>query len=128
MKIVLNVSNRVINLCIIFILIIFNSCKQGGDNERNTILQYSVSMSESSNHLFHVVLNCKGLKGDTIDFMVPWWMPGYYRIMNYQDGVKNFSVNSPILDFSIRNATENRKSLADVIRRQIILAAFLIPD
>jgi len=64
------------------------------DKEATPFIQYSVSMPEPSNHLFHVTLFCSGLKEDTIDFKMPRWMPGYYQIMEYPDEVRNFSANS----------------------------------
>ncbi len=60
----------------------------------NPELQYSVSMDEPGNHLFHVTLLCKGINGDTIDFKMPQWMPGYYQIMDYSKEVKNFSAKT----------------------------------
>ena len=87
-------SNSVLKVCIFLALTALTSYSEDDGNVVNTLLQYSISMPEPSNHLFHVVLNCKGLKGDTIDFKMPRWMPGYYQIMDYSDGVKNFSVNS----------------------------------
>jgi predicted metalloprotease with PDZ domain len=56
-------------------------------------MQYSVSMPEPSNHLFHITLVCSGFKEDSLNFSMPEWMPGYYQIMNYSDEVKNISAS-----------------------------------
>jgi predicted metalloprotease with PDZ domain len=55
------------------------------------LLQYTVSMPDPANHLYHVELDCSGWTTDTIDFKMPQWMPGYYQIMEYSKEVKNFS-------------------------------------
>ena len=51
----------------------------------------TVSMPQPGNHTFHVVFRCDGLKGEMRDFKMPAWMPGFYRIMDYQKFVTNFS-------------------------------------
>jgi predicted metalloprotease with PDZ domain len=53
-------------------------------------MQFTVSMSDPNNHLYHVELRYDGMKSDTIDFKMPAWTPGYYRIMNFAQNVKNF--------------------------------------
>ncbi|HOU96232.1 MAG TPA: hypothetical protein PLN06_06355 [Bacteroidales bacterium] len=40
------------------------------------------------------MLNCKGIKYDTIDLKMPQWTPGYYQIMDYYKEVKNLSAGS----------------------------------
>ena len=52
---------------------------------------FTVSMERPSRHYYHVVLRCDGLTGETQDFKMPVWMPGYYRIMDYPKDVVNFS-------------------------------------
>ena len=82
--------NELTWLCLLIAITVLPSFIGGNENDENPILQYSISMDEPGNHLFHVTLDCKGLKGDTIDFKLPQWMPGYYQIMNYSGEVKNF--------------------------------------
>jgi predicted metalloprotease with PDZ domain len=60
----------------------------------NPLLQFTISMPDPANHLFHIDLTCKNMKWDTIDFKLPRWMPGYYQIMEYSNEVRNFSANS----------------------------------
>lgn len=54
-------------------------------------LSFTVSMNEPSNHLYHVVFNCSGIKQDSIEFKMPQWTPGYYQIMNFGNNVQNFT-------------------------------------
>ncbi|HLJ46757.1 MAG TPA: PDZ domain-containing protein [Bryobacteraceae bacterium] len=51
---------------------------------------FTVSMDRPADHYYHVQLRCDGLNGDTQDFKMPVWMPGYYRIMDYSKDVVNF--------------------------------------
>jgi predicted metalloprotease with PDZ domain len=59
----------------------------------NPLMQYTISMPEPANHVFHIDLTCKNMNRDTIDFKMPQWMPGYYQIMNYSREIKNFSAS-----------------------------------
>jgi predicted metalloprotease with PDZ domain len=85
----------VLTVCLIISLILHASIVRGQAKNPNTALQYTITMDEPSNHLFHVVLDCKGLKSDTVCFKMPQWMPGYYQIMKYSEEVKNFSAKNP---------------------------------
>jgi predicted metalloprotease with PDZ domain len=53
-------------------------------------MAFTVSMPQPATHLFHVTFRCEGLKGEIQDFAMPAWMPGFYRIMDYQKNVTNF--------------------------------------
>ena len=53
-------------------------------------MAFTVSMDRPNTHYYHVEFRCDGLKGDTQDFKMPVWMPGYYRIMDYPKYVTNF--------------------------------------
>jgi hypothetical protein len=53
-------------------------------------MSFTVSMEQPSLHLFHVTLRCDGLKGETQDFKMPVWTPGYYVIMDYPKNVVSF--------------------------------------
>jgi predicted metalloprotease with PDZ domain len=86
--------SRVFMTAAVFILTMHALVASGSEKDKKPIIQYSVSMADPSSHFFHVVLDCSGFKGDTIDFMMPRWMPGYYQMMEYPDGVKNFSANN----------------------------------
>ena len=90
MKKIRNKMSRILIVCTLTFLIVQISYIEGFGSDLNPVLQYSVSMPEPANHLFHVTLFCKGLKGDTIDFKMPRWMPGYYQIMDYSKRGKKF--------------------------------------
>ena len=72
------------------------------------VLQYTVSMSQPSNHFFHVELNAGGWNMDTLNFKMPQWMPGYYQIMNYAKAVENFSAkDNKGKDITAKKLNEN---------------------
>lgn len=60
-----------------------------GQNTEGT-MGFTVSMEQASNHLFHVVFRCDGLKGNALDFKMPVWTPGYYGLLNYANNVEHF--------------------------------------
>jgi len=47
-------------------------------------------MAQPATHYYHVVFRAEGLQGDSQDFKMPAWTPGYYRIMDYAKNVVNF--------------------------------------
>ncbi len=51
---------------------------------------FTVSMERPEAHYLRVVLRCDGLGGDTHDFEMPAWTPGYYKIMDYARNVVDF--------------------------------------
>jgi predicted metalloprotease with PDZ domain len=53
-------------------------------------LSITVSMERPTSHYYHVILRADGLKGESQDFKMPVWTPGYYRIMDYAKFVKDF--------------------------------------
>ena len=53
-------------------------------------LAFTVSMPRPETHQFHVTFRCQGLKGELADFLLPAWMPGFYRLMDYEKYVSNF--------------------------------------
>ena len=53
-------------------------------------MSITVSMDRPTTHYYHVVFRVDGLAGETLDFKMPVWTPGYYRIMDYAKNVKDF--------------------------------------
>src|SRR5882724_7280516 len=51
----------------------------------------TLSMEHPSTHYYHVVFRVDGLKGDSQDFKMPAWTPGFYRIMDYAKNLVNFA-------------------------------------
>ena len=75
---------------ITFCFIIFASAAVGLGESSAEIMSLTVSMEEPNTHYYHVVFNCEGIKGDTMDFKMPAWSPGYYRVLNFAQNVSNF--------------------------------------
>lgn len=57
-------------------------------------MEFTVSMAEPNSHLYHVELHCTGIKSDTIDFKLPSWTPGYYRILNFAKNISQFNAEN----------------------------------
>ncbi len=55
-------------------------------------MSYTVSMGEPASHLYQVELVCEGISNDLVDFKLPAWTPGYYRLLDFADNVRSFSV------------------------------------
>ncbi len=53
-------------------------------------MSIAVSMERPTSHYYHIVLRAGGLRGETQDFKMPAWTPGYYRIMDYAKFVRDF--------------------------------------
>jgi predicted metalloprotease with PDZ domain len=53
-------------------------------------MSIAVSMERPTTHYYRVVFRADGLKGETQDFKMPAWTPGYYRIMDYAKNVMDF--------------------------------------
>jgi predicted metalloprotease with PDZ domain len=51
---------------------------------------FTVSTPDPASHLYHVVLQCPALPGDTTEFRMPVWTPGYYGTFDYAGNVRNF--------------------------------------
>ena len=47
-------------------------------------------MPQPASHVFNVTLRAEGLEGATVDFKMPAWAPGYYRILDFAKNVSNF--------------------------------------
>ena len=55
-------------------------------------LSFIVSMENAHEHYYHVVLHCKNIHGETQDFKMCAWTPGYYQILDFAKAVENFRV------------------------------------
>lgn len=78
--------NKRIRVAFFYIILFFAVSVTFGQATR----QFTVSMSEPNNHLYHVELRCDGINADSVNFKMPAWTPGYYRIMNFAQNVKDF--------------------------------------
>jgi hypothetical protein len=50
-------------------------------------------MPQLANQQFYMEFPVKGVAGNTIFFIIPNWMPGYYQLMNSQFVLKIFSAS-----------------------------------
>jgi len=71
-------------------LLLFNSFIVFGQTQDP--VRFLVSMANPGNHTFHVTMECKVGPHETSILKMPAWSPGYYQIMDFADGVTNFSV------------------------------------
>ena len=53
-------------------------------------IAYTVSMEKAAEHYYHVILECKNLRGTVQDFKMCAWTPGYYQLMDFAKAVENF--------------------------------------
>lgn len=53
-------------------------------------ISVTVSMNEPDIHIFHVEIKCENFSKSLIDFKLPSWGPGYYRLMDFADNVSHF--------------------------------------
>ena len=53
-------------------------------------VSFSVTLPNPASHIFHVTCRLEGLGGEILDLKMPAWMPGFYRIMDYQRFVSDF--------------------------------------
>jgi len=55
---------------------------------------YTLSMPEPWTHYFHVTQTIKGERKKSIDFVMPVWIPGSYKIRDYAKNVEGFTAHS----------------------------------
>ncbi len=52
---------------------------------------FTVSTPDPASRQYRVSLRCDGLPGDTAEFRMPVWTPGYYGLFDYAGNVRNFA-------------------------------------
>ena len=60
------------------------------EQQQKSKMSYTISMENPDNHYFHVSFTCQGLESSEIDFKLPSWTPGYYKIMDYAKNITGF--------------------------------------
>ena len=55
---------------------------------------FTVTMENPSTHYFHVEMSCTGQSDEKVDFKMPVWTPGYYKIQNLSKYVSNFDARN----------------------------------
>jgi predicted metalloprotease with PDZ domain len=67
-------------LCFFFLLSNITSAQE---------MTYTVTPVLSDTPYFQVQLNCQGCSGDSVQFSMPAWTPGYYQLMDYASAVSS---------------------------------------
>ena len=57
-------------------------------------ITYTLSMPEPWTHYFHVTQTIKGERKNSIDFIMPVWTPGSYKVRDYSKHVEGFTAHS----------------------------------
>ncbi|MCF0057600.1 M61 family metallopeptidase [Dyadobacter sp. CY356] len=55
-------------------------------------VKFTITVPNTANHTFHVVMDCKVGPHETSRLKMPAWSPGYYQIMDFESFVSNFLV------------------------------------
>ncbi|HVP89885.1 MAG TPA: PDZ domain-containing protein [Terriglobales bacterium] len=70
--------------------LVLSGVLSGGPLAAEGTTAFTVSMPRPAAHLFHVTMRCGDLKGELQDFLMAAWMPGFYRILEYEKNVSGF--------------------------------------
>lgn len=57
-------------------------------------LTFTVSMDRPHTHYIQVQMECTGIQAEILDFKMPAWTPGYYKIMDHARHVVNFQAEN----------------------------------
>ena len=57
-------------------------------------VSYTLSMPEPWTHYYHVTQTIKGERKNSIDFVMPVWIPGSYKIREFSKNVEEFKAHS----------------------------------
>lgn len=56
-----------------------------------TPMAFTVSVADPASHLYHVQLRSPALAGETIEFRMPAWTPGYYGLFDFAGNVRDIA-------------------------------------
>jgi predicted metalloprotease with PDZ domain len=76
----------------IFILVLFSVVASADDAGRLESINYRLSMSQPSTHLFEVAVEVKlpsGFTSESLDFQMPKWSPGRYAVFDFAKNVQD---------------------------------------
>ncbi len=83
-------------LYILFVLAVFSACNgvsnEASKNEMN--VHFNVSFEQAANHYVNVQMQCMNVSDDFVDFKMPVWTPGYYKIQDLSKHVTHFKANN----------------------------------
>jgi predicted metalloprotease with PDZ domain len=83
------VARTVYKLVLISIILVLPLTSALGQNPDGPMAS-TVSMEAPNSHYYHVLFQCNDIKGESVDFKMPSWTPGYYWIENFAKNVLNF--------------------------------------
>jgi len=83
------VARTVYKLVLISIILLLPLTSVLGQNPDGS-MAFTVSMEAPNSHYYHVLFQCNDIKGESVDFKMPSWTPGYYWIENFAKNVLNF--------------------------------------
>jgi len=75
---------------ILFFLVLFVPLVPAFGQNPEGAMAFTVSTEAPNTHYYHVLFRCNQIKGETLDFKMPSWTPGYYWIENFAKNVLNF--------------------------------------
>ncbi len=61
---------------------------------RAQTINFSLDLRDITSHKVNVTLQVSGFTGDTAEFVMPSWSPGYYQFLNFADSVESFSAKN----------------------------------
>ncbi len=82
-------ARTVYKLVLISIILLLPLTSVLGQNPDGS-MAFTVSMEAPNSHYYHVLFQCNDIKGESVDFKMPSWTPGYYWIENFAKNVLNF--------------------------------------
>ena len=75
---------------------------------RASEITFTVSMARPETHYVQVRMECRGFEEPTLDFKMPAWTPGYYKIMDHARHVLNLRAsNGRGQDLPVQKTTKN---------------------
>lgn len=78
---------RRIKFAVVLILFVMSVSARAVENVRYSFV---VSMENPGTHYLHVEMTCTDQKADFIEFKMPVWTPGYYKVQSLAKNVVNF--------------------------------------
>jgi len=82
---------RRIRFAVVLILFVMSVSARAAENVRYSFV---VSMENPGTHYLHVEMTCTDQKADFIEFKMPVWTPGYYKVQNLAKNVVNFHASN----------------------------------
>ena len=82
---------------------------------------FTVTMENPSSHMFHVTMEVSNLKSTSTEFKIPVWTPGYYQLLNFQNGVENIKAEAGGKSLNIEKKEANSWLVTNGTEKKITL-------